>query len=439
LFTKHLFIFKLKNDPFKLANKRNFGKGVKIMSLFNEFENKNKQIPLAAILRPKTLDEYLGQNDITNNNSALINLLKSNRLFSLILWGPPGCGKTTLAKIIAEQTNSILKELSAVNSGIKDIREIVDSAKKELQYTGRKTLIFIDEIHRYTKTQQDALLPQLENGTLYLLGATTENPSFQVNPALLSRVHVIMLKSIDRENLLKIIRKGFKYLIEKYGKITIQPEIGEFIVNHSNGDARTALNMVESGYFSALGCNSNTLTVDVLESLIQRNYTGLSDQDFYDLISAFQKSIRGSSADAAIYWLGRMLTLGQDPRYIARRLIVIASEDIGNADPMGLDIALNAYKACELLGMPEVRIVLSQATIYLANAKKSNQAIEAIDKALYDIQKNGEIYPVPNHLKDTHYKDSTKYGFGEGYIYTHANPQAAQSFLPEELKNTKYT
>ncbi|MEI7473188.1 MAG: replication-associated recombination protein A [bacterium] len=409
------------------------------MSLFDEFENKNKQIPLADILRPKTLEEYLGQNDITNENSSLINLLKSGRLFSLILWGPPGCGKTTLAKIIAEESNSILKELSAVNSGIKDIREIVENAKRELQYTGRKTLVFIDEIHRYTKTQQDALLPQLENGTLYLLGATTENPSFQVIPALLSRTHVLMLKSIDRENILTIVRKGFKYLIEKYGKITIQPEIGEFIVNYANGDARTALNMVESGYFCAKGGGLNKLTVDVLENLMQKRYSGLSDQDYYDLISAFQKSLRGSSADAAVYWLARMLTLGQDPRYIARRLIVTASEDIGNADPMALNIAINAYKACEILGMPEVRIVLSQAAIYLANAKKSNMSITAIDSALHDIQKNGKIYPVPNHLKDTHYKDSNRYGFGEGYIYTHENPEIKQNFMPEEIKDKKYT
>lgn len=409
------------------------------MNLFDEFAEKNKQKPLAEILRPKTIEEYLGQNAITKENSALLNILKTDRLISIILWGPPGCGKTTLAKIIANKTNSILKELSAVSSGTKDIKEVVEEAKRELQYTGRKTLLFIDEIHRYTKTQQDALLPHLENGTIYLLGATTENPSFQIIPALLSRVNVIMLKKLNRENILSIVRKGFKYLMDKYGKITIQQEIGEFIINNSNGDARSALNLVENSYFSAIGSGENLLTTEILENLIQKKYIGLAEDDHYNIISAFQKSIRGSDADAAIYWLARLISLGEDPRFITRRMIVTASEDIGNADPMALNIAINAHKACEIIGMPESRIILAQATIYLANAPKSNQAYKAIDNALNDIEKRGKIYQVPDHLKDAHYKDANKYGFGKNYIYTHDFPDIKQDFLPEELKNEKYT
>ncbi len=409
------------------------------MSLFDVLENQNKQIPLAETLRPKTLDEYLGQYNLIKENSAIWNLLKSGRLFSLILWGPPGCGKTTLSRIIANETNSNFIELSAVSSGVKDLKETIEKAKIELRSTGRKTLLFIDEIHRYTKTQQDALLPHLEKGTVYLTGSTTENPSFQIAPALLSRVQVVQLNHIDDENLLKIIRKGYKYLIDKYGKIELDSKIGEFIVNHSGGDARIALNIVESSYFcSPYQKDSRKLTIELIENLTQKQTIKYGIQEHYDHASAFQKSIRGSDANAAIYWLAKMLLGGEDPRFISRRLIVIASEDIGNADPAALTVALNAHKAVETLGLPECRITLAQTSIYLAKAKKSNEAIIAIDTAMNDIAHKGLNYSPPNHLKDSHYKDAQKYGFGVNYIYTHSNPNTNQQFLPDEMKDKKY-
>lgn len=265
------------------------------MSLFNILEEQNKQTPLAEILRPKSLKEYMGQGQLLEGNSALLNLLKSGRLFSLIIWGPPGCGKTTLGRIIAAETDSIFIELSAVNSGIKDIKAVVESAKDSLRTSGKKTLLFIDEIHRYSKTQQDALLPHLENGTIYLIGSTTENPSFQVVPALLSRVQVVMLKPLSDENLLKVVRKGYKHLIDKYGKIELEPKLGEFIVKNSRGDARIALNIVETSYFAAnIDENGDRhLTVELIESLIQKRQVKYGIQEHYDHASAFQKKFKG--------------------------------------------------------------------------------------------------------------------------------------------------
>lgn len=402
------------------------------MSLFSQ----NKQIPLAEVLRPKSLDEFLGQDNIIKENSAIYNLLKSGRLFSIILWGSPGCGKTTLARILSKELNCRFVELSAVNSGIKDLREIITKAKDILHGTGQSTIVFIDEIHRYNKTQQDALLPYVEKGIIYLIGATTENPSFQIIPALLSRLQIIRLKPLNDEDILKIIRKGYAYLINKYGKINLDPKIGEFITKYSNGDARTALNLVENSFFT-VGEDKN-LTIELLEDLVQRKSIKYGIDEHYDIASAFQKSLRGSDPNAAIYWLAKMISGGEDPRFIARRLIVTASEDIGNADPIALNIAVNAYKAVELLGFPEGRIPLAQAVIYLAQAPKSNLTITAIDSALNDIEVQGNNYPVPTHLKDSHYKDAAKYGFGKDYVYSHEHPDIDQSFLPEELLNKKY-
>lgn len=409
------------------------------MNLLDKLEEYNKQTPLADSLRPQNLTEYLGQNQIMATNQPLFNLIKSGRLFSLIMWGTPGCGKTTLARLIAKETESFFVELSAVTSGIKEIKETVEKAKENLR-NGQKTLLFIDEIHRYSKTQQDALLPHVERGTLYLIGSTTENPSFQVIPALLSRVRVILLKPIDDENILKIVRKGYKYLIDKYGKIELSKEVGEFIVNHARGDARIALNLVETSYFSSNVDSEGErhLSLDTLENLTQQKAINYGIQEHYDIASAFQKSLRGSDPNAAIYWLAKMIAGGEDPRFMARRLIVTASEDIGNADPNALNIALDAYKAVELLGLPEGRIPLAQAVEYIAKAPKSNSAIVSIDSALNDILHNGKNYNVPNHLKDAHYKDANKYGFGNDYKYSHAYPDEAQNFLPDEMLNTKY-
>lgn len=409
------------------------------MNLLNILEEQNKQIPLAELLRPASLSDFLDENGIISENSPFRNLLDSKRLFSFIMWGPSGCGKTTLARLIARETESRFAELSAVSSGIKDIREIVESSKNELRTSGQKTIVFIDEIHRYNKTQQDALLPYLENGTIFLIGATTENPSFQVIPALLSRVQTVILKPISKENLLKIIRKGYKYLIEKYGKINMDSQTGEFIVNYSDGDARIALNLVENSYFASnFDGTSRTLTMEILENLIQKKAVKYGIDDHYDLASAFQKSLRGSDANAAIYWLAKMLAGGEDPRFISRRLIVTAAEDVGNADPQALTVAINAHKACEILGMPECRIPLSQAVIYIAKAPKSNETVVAIDKALRDIEVNGENYPPPMHLRDAHYKDAAKYGFGKDYLYSHSHPDVKQNFLPDELLGKKY-
>lgn len=406
-------------------------------NLFTELENQNKQIPLAELLRPKNLDEFLGQNNVISANSPILNLLKTNRLFSLILWGTPGCGKTTLARLIATQTSSQFIEISAVTSGVKEIKDAVETAKMALR-SGMKTILFIDEIHRYSKTQQDALLPHLENGTIFLIGSTTENPSFQVIPALLSRVQVIRLNELNDESISNIIKKGFDYLQANYQPITLDEDVVKFISNHARGDARAALNLVENSYFASnLSENKRELTIEILEQISQKRNTRYSKQEHYDCASAFQKSLRGSDPDSAIYYLAKMIAAGEDPRFIARRLIVTASEDVGNADTNALTVAMNAYKAVELLGFPEGRIPLAQAVIYVAKAPKSNSCIMAIDSALNDIER-GLDYPPPMHLRDAHYKDASKYGFGVDYVYSHANPQQYQQFLPDELVDIKY-
>lgn len=407
------------------------------MDLFDNLKNSNKQVPLAEILRPKTLDEYLGQGEIISKNSALFGLLNSGRLFSVLFWGPPGCGKTTLARLLADKVNAEFIELSAVTSGVKDIKETVEKAKENLLY-GKKTILFLDEIHRYSKTQQDALLPHVENGTFYLMGSTTENPSFQVIPALLSRVRVMRLSPLDDENIQSIIAKGLHYLKENYSDAKIQREIPDMIVNFSRGDARAALNLLEDLFFASdFKDGVRILTVERLSELAQTSLIKYSQNDHYDMASAFQKSLRGSDRNAAIYWLAKMITAGEDPRFIARRLIVCAAEDVGNADPNALTVAMNAHRAAELLGMPEARIPLAQAVEYVACAPKSNRACCAIDEAISDIMQ-GKNYPPPMHLRDCHYKDAKKYGFGVGYVYTHDNPEYEQQFMPDELKDKKY-
>lgn len=407
-------------------------------NLFTELENQNKQIPLAEILRPKTLEDFLGQSNVISPKSPLLNLLQTNRLFSLILWGTPGCGKTTLARLIATKTHANFIEISAVTSGVKDIKDAVDKAKESLR-AGIKTILFIDEIHRYSKTQQDALLPHLENGTLFLIGSTTENPSFQVVPALLSRLQVIRLNSIDDESMSKIIKRGFSYLANNYTPMECESGVLDFIINLARGDARYALNITENAYFASdFKDNKKFLTVKTIEEICQQRNTRYSRQEHYDCASAFQKSLRGSDPDAAVYYLAKMIIAGEDPRFIARRLITCAAEDVGNADPNALNIAINAYKAVELLGLPEGRIPLAQAVIYVARAPKSNEAACAIDEAISDIT-NGKDFPPPMHLQDAHYKDASKYGFGIGYIYSHDAPDIKQQFMPDELLGRKYT
>ncbi len=402
------------------------------MNLFDSLENNNKQIPLAQLMRPKTLDEYLGQTKVINENSPFIKLLKAKRLFSFILWGPPGCGKTTLARLCANYHSANFVELSAVNSGVKDIKETVDIAKQKLR-EGIKTIVFIDEIHRFSKTQQDALLPHVESGLFYFIGSTTENPSFHTVPALISRAQVIMLNKIDKNSIEKIILKGFNYLNKTYGEKKLDDEALKAIVELSQGDARYSLNAIENSYFAS----DEIITKNIVEELLQKSSVRYSIDSHYDYASAFQKSLRGSDADAAIYYLAKMLVSGEDPRFIARRLIVVASEDVGNADFRALLIAEAALRAVEHLGMPEARITLAQAVEFVARAKKSNRAIVALDSAIADIKSGLDFLP-PMHLRDAHYKDASKYGFGKGYVYTHDNPEYKQQFLPDEIKNKKY-
>ncbi len=402
------------------------------MNLFDSLENNNKQIPLAELMRPKTLDEYLGQTNVINSDSPFYRLLKAKRLFSFILWGPPGCGKTTLARLCAKYHSAKFVELSAVNSGVKDIKETAQNAKESLR-EGYKTIVFIDEIHRFSKTQQDALLPYVESGLFYFIGSTTENPSFHTIPALISRAQVIMLDKIDNSSVKKIVLRGFDYLCENYGKKNLPNDTLNCIVELSNGDARFSLNAIENSYFAS----DDTIEKSTVEELLQKSSIRYSIDSHYDYASAFQKSLRGSDANAAIYYLAKMLLAGEDPRFIARRLIVVASEDVGNADFRALLIAEAALRAVEHLGMPEARITLAQAVEFVAKAKKSNRAIMAIDNAITDIKSGLDFLP-PKHLRDAHYKDAEKYGFGKDYVYTHDNPDFIQQFMPDEIKDKKY-
>ena len=402
------------------------------MNLFDSLENNNKQVPLAELMRPKNLEDYLGQTGVINPNSPFYKLLMAKRLFSFILWGPPGCGKTTLARLVAGFHNAAFVELSAVNSGVKEIKETAEYAKQKLR-EGIKTIVFIDEIHRFSKTQQDALLPHVESGLFYFMGSTTENPSFHTVPALISRAQVIILNAIDKESLKKIALKGLDYLSKNYEQKTIKDDALETIVELARGDARYCLNAIENTFFAS----EKIIEKQTVEELLQKTGTRYSIDSHYDYASAFQKSLRGSDPNAAIYYLAKMLTAGEDPRFIARRLIVVASEDVGNADFRALLVAEAALRAVEHLGMPEARITLAQAVEFVARAKKSNRAIMAVDKAIADIKSGLDFLP-PKHLSDAHYKDASKYGFGEGYVYTHDNPDFIQQFMPDELKDKKY-
>ncbi|MBX2861325.1 MAG: replication-associated recombination protein A [Vampirovibrio sp.] len=407
-------------------------------ALLELLEEKQRSIPLADALRPNTLMDFIGQTQVVGEGAPLRNLIESKELTNLMFWGPPGVGKTTLARIIASNSNANIIELSAVNSGTKELREGVSQAKEALQLSGTPTVVFIDEIHRYSKTQQDALLPYVEDGTITLMGATTENPSFQVIPALLSRTLIIRLRYLEREQMKTLIERGIAYLD--------QADLDEvaigFLQDYANGDGRSALVLLEAAYKCApVEGNRRKISVALLEQLAQQNRLNYDRQgdEHYDHASAYQKSMRGCDPDAALYWLAKMIAGGEDPRFIARRLVVCASEDVGLAHPMALVMANQAAEAVERLGMPEGRIPLAQATVYVAKAPKSNKAYKALDKALADIQKGGKSFPVPKHLRDAHYSDAKKrYGHGVGYIYTHDHPDTPQQFLPDALVGTKY-
>lgn len=414
-------------------------------NLLDLLADRNRPVPLAEAMRPRTLDDVLGQEDVLGTGKPLRNLMESHQLAPLIFWGAPGVGKTTLARIIAQNSGARFIELSAVSSGIRELREAVAQAEESLRLSGAPTVVFIDEIHRYSKTQQDAMLPFVENGTILLMGATTENPSFQVIPALLSRVLIVRLKPLERAHLRTLIKRGVVFLGQSRGKVSISHEGIGFIIDYANGDARSAINLLEIAFKCAPIDNSQSepvrmIELDLLEGIAQQNRLNYDRQgdEHYDHASAYQKSMRGGDADAAIYWLGKMIAAGEDPRFIARRLVVTASEDVGLADPEAFRLAVAAADAVERLGLPEGRIPLALATIYTARAPKNNTAILAIDDALRDITTGGHAYSVPLHLRDSHYSGAAAYGHGKGYIYTHDNPDAPQDFLPVELSERRY-
>lgn len=417
------------------------------MELFPEYEIKMKgpRPPLADRMRPSGWDKLFGQEHLVGIDSSLRSLIDTDSAPSFILWGPPGSGKTTIARVVARLTQSQFHEISAVNAGVADIRKVIVSAQKLWSSQARRSILFIDEIHRFNKAQQDAVLPYVENGTIRLIGSTTENPSFEVIPSLRSRCEIFRLEFLSAENIYSILGQALKDPENGFGKweVDVSEEALGLIVSHANGDARRALNTLESvmTWFSHEG-RGKRIEKPVIEKIIHQTSV-LYDKDgteHYDHASAFQKSLRGSDADAAIYWLAKMIAGGEDPRFIARRLVVTAAEDVGLADPQALLLANAAAQTVEYLGLPEARIPLAEAVIYVARAPKDNSSIVAIDSALNDIEKKGLSYPVPEHLKDTHYRDAKKYGFGVDYKYPHDHPdhKVDQDYLPKEIRGRKY-
>ena len=412
------------------------------MDLFTFMEKKNRdsESPLASRMRPSSLDEVVGQEHIIGKDKLLYRAIKADRISSVIFYGPPGTGKTTLAKVIAATTKSEFKQINATSAGKKDMEEVVEEAKKNFGGYGKRTILFIDEIHRFNKGQQDYLLPFVEDGTIILIGATTENPYFEVNGALLSRSHIFELKPLSNDNIKQLLLRAVNDPEKGMGsfKAVIDDDALEFLSEMSNGDARTALNALELGVLTTERKDDGYIHIDLdtAEECIQKRVLKY-DKDgdnHYDTISAFIKSMRGSDPDAAIYYLARMLAAGEDIKFIARRIVICASEDVSNADPMALVVANAAAESVERIGMPESRIILAQAAAYVACAPKSNSSICAVDECLDLVQKE-HINTIPPHLQDAHYKGSSKLGHGLGYKYAHAfkNHYVKQQYLPDEL------
>ncbi|MEI6521134.1 MAG: replication-associated recombination protein A [bacterium] len=397
--------------------------------------------PLAARMRPRNLDEYVGQMEIIGQGKPLRKSIEEDKLTSLILWGPPGCGKTTLATLISNYSTAIFESFSAVISGVPELRKIISAARDRKKFYNQRTILFVDEIHRFNKAQQDAFLPVVEDGTIILIGATTENPYFEINPPLISRSRLVVLAPLPPEGIGEILNRALVDKERGLGEfeITITDEALNHLILVSGGDARTALNALEEAANLAGRCKE--ITLEIAEEGIQRRamrYDKDGDQH-YDIISAFIKSIRGSDPDAALYWMARMIEAGEDPRFIARRIVVHASEDIGNADPLALLVATAAAQAVEFVGLPEARINLAQAVTYLACAPKSNATVVAIDAAMADVRM-GRITPVPAHLRDSSYKGAAKLGHGQGYKYPHGFPghHIQQEYIMPETKSQPY-
>jgi len=394
--------------------------------------------PLADRIRPKNLKGFFGQEEIIGKDKLLRKAIQSDNLPSMIFWGPPGSGKTTLAFIIAKTTKSNFKEMSAASCGLKDLREIIKEAE-EMKRLGTKTIFFLDEIHRWNKKQQDALLPHVERGLITLIGATTENPSFEVINALLSRCQVFVLEKLNKKQISKIIKRALKDEKDGLGKLKIKitKKIIDLIAQMSNGDARKALNVIE--YAVSLTKN-NIITLDIAKESFQKSHL-LYDKDgeeHYNIISALHKSMRGSNPDAALYWLTRMLEGGENPLYIARRIVRFASEDIGLANSRALEQAVSAYQACHFIGMPECNVILAQAVVYMAKCKKSNELYSAYKKASEDIKEHGNL-SVPLHLRNASSELMEEIGYGKGYKYSpDHNYEEKQTYMPDKLKKRKY-
>ncbi|MCL4549793.1 MAG: replication-associated recombination protein A [Bacteroidetes bacterium] len=396
-------------------------------------------IPLAERCRPKTLDEFQGQEKLVGAGKPLRSMIESDSLSSIILWGPPGTGKTTLAKIISEATDSEFYQINAVSSGVKDIRQIIERAKSNLDHF-KKTILFIDEIHRFNKAQQDALLSSVENGEIILIGATTENPSFEVIPALRSRVRIFVLEELSKNDLQNILNFALSK-DEFLRSLNIELADPDYLIFISGGDARIMLNILEASIAQEIDKEKIVITKSVIENVIQRKNIlyDKAGEEHYNIISAFIKSLRGSDPDAAVYWMARMLEGGEDPLFIARRMVVLASEDIGNASPNALLLAEATFSAVDKIGMPEARIILSQCAVYLASAPKSNASYMAIDSALSDV-KNLPQYQVPFHLRNAPTKLMKELGYGKEYKYPHSfeNNFLQENYLPDEIKEKQY-